>query len=103
MIAHIAGIHMHKSHWQDPEKFIPERFLKGKDAIEKNSFIPFGGGVRLCPGRFVAMAALKVLTVSLFGKYEVELVHPNQPVKTIFKVGNAVKEMKVYLTPKVTS
>ncbi|CAG8640352.1 2561_t:CDS:1, partial [Ambispora gerdemannii] len=74
-------------HWQDPENFIPERFLK---TVEKNRFMPFGGGVRLCPGKHVAIASLKALMVLLlFGKYEVELVNPNQPLKIVYKLGNA--------------
>ncbi|CAG8641867.1 13206_t:CDS:1, partial [Ambispora gerdemannii] len=79
-------------------KFIPERFLK---PVEKNSFMPFGGGVRLYPGKHVAIASLKALMVLLFGKYEVELVNPNQLLKIGYKLGNACQEMKVYLTPKV--
>ncbi|CAG8609480.1 7838_t:CDS:1 [Ambispora gerdemannii] len=103
IFAHIAGIHTHKAHWQEPEKFNPERFLRGNDTTEKNSFIPFGGGIRLCPGRHVAVATLKMLMVSFFGKYEVELVDPNKPLTTVFKLGNSCQEMKVYLTPKAIS
>ncbi|CAG8567261.1 3223_t:CDS:2 [Ambispora gerdemannii] len=102
-ILYLSAVNILWAHWQEPEKFIPERFLKGKDTIEKNSFIPFGGGIRFCPGKHVAVAALKMLMVSLFEKYEVELVEPNKPLKTVFKLGNTCQEMKVYLTSKSIS
>ncbi|CAG8699097.1 9001_t:CDS:1, partial [Ambispora gerdemannii] len=73
------------------------RFLK---TVEKNSFMPFGGGVKLCPDKHVAIASLKALMVLLFGKYEVELVNPNQPLKIVYKLDNACQEMKIYLTSK---
>ena len=39
--------------WDNPNDFIPERFLTGVDnAKEKNLqvYVPFGGGRRMCPG-----------------------------------------------------
>ncbi|CAG8572549.1 12103_t:CDS:2 [Ambispora gerdemannii] len=74
------GIHLSTRYWKDPEKFIPERFIKGSEFeaknLEKNAYIAFGSGLRICPGRYVAMAELKVLIVLLFGRYDVQLVDP---------------------------
>ncbi|CAH1761635.1 12842_t:CDS:10 [Entrophospora sp. SA101] len=65
------GIHMHPKHWENPEKFYPDRFLKDGDnnggrGIEKNSFLQFGGGIRMCPGRHFAMLFMKIFLVMFF-------------------------------------
>lgn len=43
----VPGIHMHNAHWDNPRNFDPQRFM-GKNT-EANTFIPFGGGSRICP------------------------------------------------------
>ncbi len=65
------SIHHQEEHWKEPEKFLPDRFLT--DKITKNSFIPFGGGIRICPGRLMAMIKVKLLIILFFRKYNIEL------------------------------
>ncbi|KAF0448589.1 cytochrome P450 [Gigaspora margarita] len=86
---HINGIHSHKNHWSNPEIFDPDRFYKENDNNEMNdkarhkfSLIPFGGGLRICPGRKLAMIELLSLMVTVFGKYDVDLVDINAPLNT---------------------
>ncbi|RIB01883.1 cytochrome P450 [Gigaspora rosea] len=86
---HINGIHSHKNHWSNPEIFDPDRFYKENDNSEMNdkarhkfSLITFGGGLRICPGRKLAMIELLSLMVAIFGKYDVELVDMNAPLNT---------------------
>jgi cytochrome P450 len=42
-------LHRHPSIWAEPDAFRPERFLDG--SFDRQSFIPFGAGPRLCIGR----------------------------------------------------
>ncbi|PKK70488.1 cytochrome P450 [Rhizophagus irregularis] len=58
--------------WENPDEFIPERFLNNE--IAKHFFIPFGGGMRICPGKNMSNVELKTLLILLFRKYDVELV-----------------------------
>jgi cytochrome P450 len=53
----IYGFHMDPKHWEEPEKFRPERFaLENKDKIVKGAFCPFGQGPRMCLGmNFIRM------------------------------------------------
>ncbi|KAL4019009.1 hypothetical protein IC575_022644 [Cucumis melo] len=49
--------------WENPDEFIPERFLESKG---KNfEFIPFGNGKRTCPGQGMAMRMLHLIVGSL--------------------------------------
>ncbi|KAF0459126.1 cytochrome P450 [Gigaspora margarita] len=49
-----------KTHWRDPELFIPERYLDDNEKPEENSHLPFGGGIRICPGRHLALTNAKI-------------------------------------------
>ena len=88
--------------WEDPDQFIPERFLKeSNNKIVKNSFIPFGGGVRICPGRHMAIVELKTLLILLYRKYDVELVDKvSKKPKFKYSATNSCTEMKVIVRPK---
>ena len=98
-------IHMNKLYWKDPEKFDPERFLTSTtnnnkndgNEIKKNSFLSFGNGMRICPGRNLAMTELKTLMVLLFGKYNVELVDHSAPLKIRCTMVSYCDELKVKL------
>ncbi|PKY16103.1 cytochrome P450 [Rhizophagus irregularis] len=65
-------IHKLPEFWENPDEFIPERFLDNE--IAKHSFIPFGGGTRICPGKNMSNVELKALLILLFRIYDVELV-----------------------------
>ena len=78
------------------------RFLKESNReIVKNSFIPFGGGIRICPGRHMAMVVLKTLLILLYRKYDVELVDKvSKKPKFKYSVTNSCTDMKVIVRPK---
>ncbi|GET03022.1 cytochrome P450 [Rhizophagus clarus] len=56
-----------KNYWTEPEKFDPDRFYKieenNKYSLEKenmtNTFHMFGGGIRICPGKKLAIIEIK--------------------------------------------
>ncbi|CAG8595293.1 3275_t:CDS:2 [Gigaspora rosea] len=97
---HQHYIHHNKSHWSNPEEFIPERFLGGTNKIEKNSFIPFGGGIRQCPGRHLGMTGIKTFIALLFRKYDVSLEDPKAPLKKVYTLANECHELKLYIQPR---
>ncbi|CAG8740723.1 11904_t:CDS:1, partial [Racocetra persica] len=78
----IHYIHHNKAYWPDPESFIPERFLNNVQP-EENSYIPFGGGIRICPGRQMGMNGVKTFFALMLRKYDVELVNPDEPLKKL--------------------
>ncbi|CAH1400222.1 unnamed protein product [Nezara viridula] len=57
-------VHRSKKHWDNPEEFVPERFVPG---IERHpySFIPFSAGPRNCIGQKYAMMELKTIMSTL--------------------------------------
>ncbi|KAJ9174449.1 hypothetical protein P3X46_013090 [Hevea brasiliensis] len=57
--------------WEDPNEFYPERFLQEQDNNQKEikrqnfSFLPFGGGRRLCPGSHLAFSIIPITIASM--------------------------------------
>lgn len=43
-------LHRHRKHWDQPDAFIPERFLPGAALPDRNVYIPFSTGPRVCAG-----------------------------------------------------
>ncbi|XP_059618990.1 probable cytochrome P450 28d1 [Phlebotomus argentipes] len=73
----IHSIHRDERYFEDPEKFIPERFApeKGGTKIhkEKGSFLPFGDGPRICLGMRFAQTQLKAVIVAIMRDFELTL------------------------------
>ncbi|WP_163368089.1 cytochrome P450, partial [Enterobacter hormaechei] len=45
-------LHRHRTLWEDPEAFVPERFLgSARAAIPRYAYLPFGAGPRVCIGQ----------------------------------------------------
>ncbi|KAG9291322.1 hypothetical protein G9A89_003974 [Geosiphon pyriformis] len=100
---HMHGIHQNSAQWKDPKRFDPTRFLKdanGAEGIEKYSFLPFGGGTRLCPGRHLAMAQMKVMMVCLFRKFEIQLVDMDAPLKVTYGGINGCRDFRIFVRPR---
>ena len=73
--------HRQETTYQQPDKFIPERFLDRKfSAFE---YLPFGGGYRGCIGSAFAVYEMKLILATIIQKFELELVDkkPALPVR----------------------
>src|SRR6185312_6019899 len=77
----VDHIQKNENHWEEPEKFNPDRWLDEGYEPKKYTFIIFGGGLRICPGRKLAMIEIVCFISSLYRKFEVELVDKKAPLK----------------------
>lgn len=71
----------------DWPQFRPERWLEeGAQQADDpgRAMFPFGGGPRFCPGRYLAMAEMKVALSMLFRNFELSLDADAPPVKECF-------------------
>ncbi|RIA94749.1 cytochrome P450 [Glomus cerebriforme] len=71
IIINIYGIHHSSKNWENPEKFIPERFENEKH--DHYAWLSFGGGNRLCLGINFSLIEQRIMLCSLLRKYEVSL------------------------------
>lgn len=70
-----------------PAAFLPERWLDdaamaGDDPGRK--LFPFGGGPRFCPGRYLAMAEIKMVMAMLSRQFRLERVPGAAPARECF-------------------
>ncbi|CAG8612972.1 12734_t:CDS:2 [Dentiscutata erythropus] len=97
----------HTDYWKEPSKFDPDRFISEElggtgeiNKVCKNGYIPFGGGLRLCPGRNIALIELKLLVILLYRKYDVDLASKNGQIKYSYRSTNQVHELMVKISQK---
>ncbi|KAG6387059.1 hypothetical protein SASPL_152241 [Salvia splendens] len=56
--------------WEDPEEFVPERFLNVSDSDWEFKMIPFGGGRRRCPGMNMGMVSIHLALANLLYSFD---------------------------------
>ncbi len=61
-------------HFPEPERFDPERWLGEGAGHGKRVASPFGGGPRMCPGRYLALIEMKMLLAMLLTRFDIESV-----------------------------
>lgn len=71
----MSVIHMDPEIYPEPEEFRPERFLDGNDP-GGYAWLPFGGGVRRCPGASLALLEMRAIIRTIVQR--VDLV-PDRP------------------------
>jgi cytochrome P450 len=75
-------LHRHRLLWKNPGAFIPERFSAEQSAARPRfSYLPFGGGRRICIGAAFAMTEATVLLATIAQRHRLRLVpgHPVEP------------------------
>lgn len=72
----------HDARWfENPDAFLPERWLKEKsDLPKREAYLPFGGGPRICIGNGFAMMESVLLVATLLQRYHIAL-QPGQKVE----------------------
>ncbi|KAK4489091.1 hypothetical protein RD792_004885 [Penstemon davidsonii] len=75
VVVNVWAIGRDPSLWEDPEKFLPERFLNTHVDFKGQHFqlIPFGAGRRGCPGASFAMGIVELVLANLVLSFEFEL------------------------------
>nr|CAG8523602.1 528_t:CDS:1 [Entrophospora candida] len=82
---------------KNPEKFDPDRFLN-KEPIVRYSYLPFGNGVRMCPGRAWAMVQMKTYLVKLVSTFDIELVDKKTTApKYVFATTRRPVDIKIHI------
>lgn len=56
VISNLTACHRNPTYWKYPDKYCPEHFLDcdGKFVEDKDGFVPYGYGLRRCPGEDLA-------------------------------------------------
>ena len=81
VIVHVYGAHHAPGYWESPETFDPERFIKGSEKLRTPfTYLPFGGGPRVCIGNHYAMLQILMILSNLLRNYDFQLT-PGQTIE----------------------
>ncbi len=81
VIVYVYGAHHAPRYWENPETFDPERFVKGNEKLRTPfTYLPFGGGPRVCIGNQYAMLQILMILSAVLRKYDFELT-PGQTIE----------------------
>jgi cytochrome P450 len=81
VIVYVYGAHHAPRYWESPESFDPERFIKGSEKLRTPfTYLPFGGGPRVCIGNQYAMLQILMILSDLLRKYDFQLT-PGQTIE----------------------
>nr|WAW38272.1 CYP90C42 [Plumbago zeylanica] len=69
VLASFTSIHMDEHNYENPYDFDPWRWENKAAAISSNTFTPFGGGQRLCPGADLARLEIAIFLHHLVTTY----------------------------------
>ncbi|WP_338264173.1 cytochrome P450 [Corallococcus caeni] len=65
-------LHRHPSAWEDPERFMPERFLSEprEQKLQRIAYMPFGAGQRLCIGNHFTLLLMTTVFATLLPRFQ---------------------------------
>lgn len=77
----IYALHHDPTFWDEPEVFQPERFAPAlrKQVNSNYSYLPFGGGPRLCIGNNFAMMEMQLVLAHYLRKYRLDWKEAQAP------------------------
>ncbi|KAJ3021090.1 UNVERIFIED_CONTAM: hypothetical protein HDU68_009807 [Siphonaria sp. JEL0065] len=88
--------------WESPLKFDPTRFLESnsKDLGGPMGFgfahLPFGHGIRKCPGEALALKEMKLVMANLIRRYSFVLADPSKPLQIKDSLTLECQDLPIY-------
>ncbi|KAI3942308.1 hypothetical protein MKW92_035851 [Papaver armeniacum] len=90
--------HMNSDYFSEPEKFDPTRF-EGKGPAPY-TYVPFGGGPHICPGKDIAKLQILVFIYHVVRKYKWENVLLDEKV-LLYPFPRPINGLPILLQPKI--
>ena len=80
-------LHRHRTLWDDPDAFVPERFLgENRDAIPRFAYLPFGAGPRVCIGQSFSLQEAVIVLAHIVRAVRFRLPDEHPPVTPLHRV-----------------
>jgi cytochrome P450/nitrite reductase/ring-hydroxylating ferredoxin subunit len=92
------------SEFADAIQFKPERWLdyaRHENPHHRKSFLPFGGGPRLCPGRSLALLEIKMAASMICHHFDVVRTEPNRKIEERFVFTMMPQDLMISLQPRL--
>src|SRR5258706_2282318 len=94
-------IHRHRTLWDNPERFDPERFSPARSqGRHRFAYLPFGAGPRVCIGMALAMTEAQLILATLAQRFRLALV-PDQKIVLQHRITMRPRDgIKMVLSPR---
>ncbi|MHC2003275.1 cytochrome P450 [Methylobacterium sp. CM6241] len=80
-------LHRHRTLWDEPETFMPERFLpENRAAVQRFSYLPFGAGPRVCIGQSFSLQEAVIVLAHMIRRVRFTLPADHAPVTPLQRV-----------------
>ncbi|AWN41893.1 cytochrome P450 [Methylobacterium durans] len=80
-------LHRHRTLWDDPDAFVPERFLgPARQSISRYAYLPFGAGPRVCIGQSFSLQEQVILLAHAVRAMRFTLPPDHAPVTPLHRV-----------------
>ena len=86
IVVPVFAVHRHRTMWDDPDKFDPDRFLPEREAkILRTQFMPFGAGPRVCIGASFALVEATAILATLLQatRFDWDGKHLPEPISRV--------------------
>ncbi len=94
-------LHRHLQLWEDPGRFEPERFLPERAATRPRfSYLPFGGGRRICIGAAFAVTEATILLATIAQRFRLALMPGHRVEPQALITLRPRYGMKMLITPR---
>ncbi|KAL3616781.1 hypothetical protein CASFOL_039175 [Castilleja foliolosa] len=77
----VSTTNTNPEYFKEPGKFNPSRYDQGGEAPPPYTYVPFGGGPRMCPGKEYARLAILAFVHNVVKDYKWEVIDPNEKVE----------------------
>ncbi len=98
----ISPWHLHRNdrHWPDPDAFRPDRWRDdAQRGAQRDAYLPFSAGPRVCPGAGFAMAEAVVILAHLLARFRVSPVPGHMPTPVAFLTVRSRDGIRLRLEP----
>lgn len=92
-------IQRHESYWKNPHEFDPSRF-EDKSAIQKDTYLPFGMGERICIGQGFAIQEAILILANVLRTYQLKLREDFVPDVVGRLTIRSANGMQIYFTKR---
>lgn len=91
-------LHRHKRLWDNPDAFIPARFMPGAPVPDRFAYLPFGVGPRVCIGAQFALTEATLALAKIVATYRIELIseRPVMPLGVVTTAPDHSPEFRIY-------
>ena len=103
VIVLIRPKNLEDSEFAEAQEFKPERWLNYShqdNPHHRKSFLPFGGGPRLCPGRSLALLEIKMAMSMICRHFEVVRTEPERDIEERFAFTVMPQDLMISLRPR---